>query len=89
MKRQPLEPFAKIAPRGPMVYLPGEPRLTTADNNAQYVDDQYNDFADELRHHISVLKQDLTETFPPTERVRLETLLGILRQAWEALRREA
>ena len=81
---KPLEPFEKIPPAGPLV-PDVEGDLTEADNNAAYVDNQYADFAAELRYHISVTKQDLTEPFPPSEIVRLERLLGIYRTAWEGL----
>ena len=83
MKR--LEPFDSLPPAGPLV-PDVEGDLTEADNNAAYVDDQYADFAAELRYHISVTKQDLTETFPPDCRARLEVLLALYRAAWEGLR---
>lgn len=71
-----------------MTYMPGEPPLPAGANNAGYVDDLYHETQGFLAEQIAIVKQDLTEPFPPACKARLERLLAIYRVAWEALRQE-
>jgi hypothetical protein len=79
------ERYNDIPPAGPLEYLCGEPPLTEADNDIQFVYDLERDLASELRRVIGEVKQALTEPFPPMATSRLRRLDGTLRIIWERL----
>jgi hypothetical protein len=80
-----LERHGDIPPAGPLQYLCGEPPLTGADNDIQFVYDLERDLASELRRVIGEVKQALTEPFPSDARSRLGDLEFALRIMWSTL----